>query len=264
MTLAIAAAALIFAECALALVMTAAWAAQRATGRSGWIDAAWTLGTGAVAALLALSPLGGPDGSGWRRGAVAAAALVWAARLGSHIVSRTLNGPDDPRYAKLMQEWGAKAPLRLFGFLQVQAVVGAALALAAALAAHAPSANFRIADGLALIVFCVAIAGEAVSDAELARFKRDPSRRGGICDVGLWGRSRHPNYFFEWLVWIAFAIIASGYALGVLAWIAPALMYVLLRYGSGVPPLEEHMLRTRGEAFRAYQRRTPVFFPRLF
>jgi steroid 5-alpha reductase family enzyme len=264
MTLATAAAALIFTECALAIVMAVAWAAQRATGRSGWIDAAWTLGLGAIAALLALSPLGGSGGSGWRQGAVGAAILLWAARLGSHIVARTLNGPDDPRYAKLMEDWGSSAPLRLFGFLQIQALAGAALALAVALAAHAPSASFRVTDALAVVIFVVALAGEAVSDAELARFKRDPARRGEICDVGLWGRSRHPNYFFEWLVWIAFAIAASVSALGLLAWIAPALMYVLLRYASGVPPLEEHMLRTRGEAFRAYQRRTPVFFPKLF
>jgi steroid 5-alpha reductase family enzyme len=58
--------------------------------------------------------------------------------------------------------------------------------------------------------------------------------------------------------------MALGSAVGVLAWLAPALMYVLLRYVSGVPPLEEHMARTRGEAYRAYAQRTPIFFPRLF
>ncbi len=109
----------------------------------------------------------------------------------------------------------------------------------------------------------IALAGEAAADAQLARFKADPANRGKICDVGLWARSRHPNYFFEWLVWVAFAFAASRDAIGLLAWVAPAMMYVALRHGSGVPPLEEHMLRTRGEAFRAYQRRTPVFFPRL-
>jgi steroid 5-alpha reductase family enzyme len=41
-------------------------------------------------------------------------------------------------------------------------------------------------------------------------------------------------------------------------------MYGVLRYASGVPPLEQHMLLTRGDAFRAYQQRTPVFFPRIF
>ncbi len=262
MTFASAVAALIFAECALAVIMAVAWAAQRATGRSGWIDAIWTLGVGAIGAILAVAALG-DVGAGWRQGAVAAAILLWAARLGGHIIVRTLNGPDDPRYAKLIEDWGDKASLRLFAFLQVQAVVGATLALAVALAAHATSPHFRIADGLGLVVFVIALAGEAVADAQLARFKADPTRKGQICDVGLWGRSRHPNYFFEWLVWAAFAIAASGDAVGLLAWIAPALMYAVLRYASGVPPLEEHMLRTRGEAFRAYQERTPVFFPRV-
>jgi steroid 5-alpha reductase family enzyme len=63
---------------------------------------------------------------------------------------------------------------------------------------------------------------------------------------------------------VACALTASQGAFGLLAWLSPAVMYGVLRYASGVPPLEQHMLRTRGEAFRAYQRRTPVFFPRVF
>ena len=42
------------------------------------------------------------------------------------------------------------------------------------------------------------------------------------------------------------------------------IMFWTLRYASGVPPLEEHMMRTRPEAFARYQAKTPVFFPRLF
>jgi steroid 5-alpha reductase family enzyme len=184
-------------------------------------------------------------------------------RLGGHIVARTRKTPDDPRYRALIEAWGEAAQIRLFGFLQIQAAAGAALALAVALAAHPPSAAFRIQDALGALVFVAALAGEASADAQLARFRTDPANRGKICDVGLWARSRRPNYFFEWLVWVAFAILATGTVTGLLAWAAPALMYAALRHGSGVPPLEEHMARTRGEAFLAYARRTPVFFPKL-
>jgi steroid 5-alpha reductase family enzyme len=110
-----------------------------------------------------------------------------------------------------------------------------------------------------------AIVGEAVADRQLARFRAEARNRGRICDSGLWGLSRHPNYFFEWLVWVAFAVIAldptGGYAWGWLALAAPALMYWLLAHVSGVPPLEAHMLRSRGEAFRDYQRRVNAFWP---
>jgi steroid 5-alpha reductase family enzyme len=256
--------AFLIAEAALAAIMTAGWALARARDETGWIDAFWTFGVGLTGAALAALPLGGDDGSGLRRGAVAVAIALWALRLGSHIVARTRKAPDDPRYRKLIEGWGDEASSRLFAFLQAQAAAGAVLALAVALAAHAPSPGLRPQDGLGLIVFIIALAGESAADAQLARFKSDPARRGQICDVGLWSRSRHPNYFFEWLVWTAFAVTASGYAVGLLAWAAPGLMYGVLRYASGVPPLEEHMARTRGEAFRAYCELTPVFFPRIF
>ncbi|MBW8881271.1 MAG: DUF1295 domain-containing protein, partial [Asticcacaulis sp.] len=87
-----------------------------------------------------------------------------------------------------------------------------------------------------------------------------------VCDNGLWKWSRHPNYFFEWLGWVGWAVLAcgqpfGGQASGWLAWGAPALMYYLLVYASGIPPLEAHMLATRGEAWRVYRARTNAFFP---
>ena len=105
-----------------------------------------------------------------------------------------------------------------------------------------------------------------LADRELARFKADPANRGAICDVGLWRLSRHPNYVCEFMVWAAVAIIAfePGAPSTWLALLAPAIMYWTLRYASGVPPLEEHMQRTRPHAFAAYAARTPVFFPKLW
>jgi steroid 5-alpha reductase family enzyme len=253
----------ILALASLAAIMAGAWAIQRRTGNSGWIDAAWSVGVGVVAASLALSPAGA--GALWRQAAVAGFVGAWSLRLGLHIVSRTRKTSDDPRYRKLMDDWGAAAPLRLFLFLQTQAVAGAVLAVAAALAAHAPGASVRPQDVLGFALLALAIAGEARADAELARFRADPAHRGAICDAGLWRRSRHPNYVCEFLVWVAVAIVAFEPAapLSWLALIAPAMMYATLRYASGIPLLEQHMLRTRPEAFAAYAARTPVFFPRL-
>ena len=99
----------------------------------------------------------------------------------------------------------------------------------------------------------------------LQQFGADPANNGKVCDVGLWRLSRHPNYFFEWLGWLAYPMIAidlgGAYPGGWLAILAPMLMYYLLVHVSGIPPLEEHMLKSRGEAFRDYQRRVNAFWP---
>ena len=253
------------AEIGLAAFMAGAWAVQRLTGSTGWIDAIWTFGVGFVGVALALGFGAIGDGAFWRVVMVVAFAGAWSLRLGTHIVKRTLKSGDDPRYRKLLDEWGDAASWRLFVFLQIQAVVGAVLALAVGLAASASFPEPRIQDALGALVFVAALAGETTADRQIARFKADPTNRGKICDVGLWRLSRHPNYFFEWLNWISFAVLAVGAdGSGWFALMAPALMYWTLRYASGVPPLEEYMLNSRGEAYRAYQARTPVFFPRLF
>jgi len=252
------------AELGLAAAMSGAWAVQRLTASSGWIDAIWTFGVGLVGVALTIGFGAADDAVLWRVVMVVGFAIVWSLRLGSHIVARTFKGGDDPRYRKLLEEWGGAASWRLFIFLQSQAAAGAVLALAIGLAASAPSESPRIQDAIGALVFFVALAGETVADRQIARFKADPANRNRICDVGLWRLSRHPNYFFEWLNWVAFALIAAGAdRLGWFPFLAPALMYATLRYASGVPPLEQHMLRSRGDAFRAYQARTPTFFPRL-
>jgi steroid 5-alpha reductase family enzyme len=248
----------------LSLAMALAWAIAIRSGKSGLIDATWSFAVGLAAIAASVWPLGGDDYSP-RKWLIAAYAAAWSWRLGVHIFSRSLGSEDDPRYAKLKAEWGPSAPRRLFVFLQIQAVCGWPLVGAALLAAHAPFPGFRFQDMLAGIVFVVALTGETVADRQMADFRANPGNRGGICEDGLWAWSRHPNYFFEWLVWVAYAVAAvdfsGAYPQGWLSLAAPALMYVLLVYVSGVPPLEEHLERTRPAAFGDYARRVSRFWP---
>jgi steroid 5-alpha reductase family enzyme len=113
------------------------------------------------------------------------------------------------------------------------------------------------------MVLLAAIAGEALADGQMQRFKANPANRGKVADTGLWGWSRHPNYFFEWLGWLAYPAIALDPSRPVtwLSLVAPAVMYLLLTRVSGVPPLEEAQLRSKGDAYRAYQARVSAFFP---
>ncbi len=150
-------------------------------------------------------------------------------------------------------------------FLQLQAVFGALLAMCVIVSARNPAPLFLAQDMLALLVIAVAIGGEALSDWQLRQFRKQPANRGRICDIGLWRYSRHPNYFFECMVWLAWPLFAvntaNGYHLGWLSLLAPVCMYWLLTRVSGIPPLEDVMLEKYGSRYRAYQSRTSAFFP---
>lgn len=246
------------------IVMALAWAMQRRTGKFGWADIFWTYGLGLTGAAAALLPLP-HDMNPARQWLVAAMVAAWSLRLGTHILTRLRHGDDDPRYVALDKQWGKDAPRKMFLFLQLQALGGLPLLLAVMLAARAPGGGIGWQDLAGFALLLGAVIGEGVADAQLRRFARDPANKGKVCDTGLWRWSRHPNYFFEWLGWLSYAVIAlrldGSYPWAWLAFLAPAAMYHFLVNVSGIPPLEAHMLRSRGEAFRAYQQRTSAFFP---
>jgi steroid 5-alpha reductase family enzyme len=250
---------------ALSAVMAGAWLIQRSAGQTGWIDVCWTFGVGVVAAIGSLVSLSDQQHPTARQILVAVLVAIWTIRLGSHILMRTRQDGDDPRYRALIQQWGPSANRRMFLQLQAQAIVGSILSLSVALAAHNLRSQLGIADFLGAALLIGALAGEALSDWQLRQFRSDPANRGRICEAGLWRLSRHPNYFFEWLCWLAYPVIAIDWSgagfLGWLALLAPACMYWALVYVSGIPPLEEHMLRSRGAQFREVQARTRAFFP---
>ena len=250
---------------ALSAIMAAAWQVQRTTGYTGWIDVFWTFGVGGTAVVACLIPLSGTHAPSARQIVVAVLIAFWSLRLGGHILARTRKAGDDPRYRELIRQWGTTADLRMFLQLQSQAAVGLILTLSVALAAHNLRPGLGTVDLLGIALLVGALAGEAVSDWQLRRFKSDPGNRGQICEEGLWSLSRHPNYFFEWLCWLAYPLIAidlsGANSCGWIALLAPACLYWVLGYVSGIPPLEQHMLRSRGEQFRALQARTRPFFP---
>jgi steroid 5-alpha reductase family enzyme len=250
---------------ALFASMALAWLVAIRTGRSGWIDAIWSsaVGTGGITGSLAL--FNGTDAIRPRQWLVAGLTAIWSLRLGLHIAARTIHGGDDPRYRQLRKEWRDDFRRRLFWFLQIQAAAALILVVTIMTAAQRPVPDLGFGDLPGVVIFLAAIIGEALADRQLSRFGAAPENEGKVCDVGLWRFSRHPNYFFEWLAWMAYALIAidfSGvYPWGWLALAGPVLMYWLLVHVSGIPPLEAHMLRSRGDRFRDYQRRVNAFWP---
>ncbi len=176
---------------------------------------------------------------------------------------RVARGKEDVRYAVIRRDWGRNFQRKMFGLMIVQAPVSAVLAIAILFAAHQPEQRFRPSDIAGLLILIGAVAGEAIADGQMTRFKADLANHGKVCDRGLWAWSRHPNYFFETLIWVAFPVMGISLARpwSLLSLGAPIVMFLLIRYVSGVPPLEAAMLESKGDAYRRYQQRVAVMLP---
>jgi len=248
----------------MTLVMGLAWWCVLRTGNGGWTDVFWTFGTGACGVLAALAPWAGAPGA--RRGLVAALVALWSLRLGTYVVVRVARGAEDVRYRTLKSEWGERFRPRMLALALVQAPASALLCLSIASAAARPGAGPRAADVLGAAIGLIAIGGEALADEQMRRFKTAQHAPDAVMDRGLWAWSRHPNYFFEWLGWLAYPVIAidvsGGWSAGWLSLLAPLAMGLVLTRLTGVPPLERAMLAAKGEAYAQYQARVSAFFPR--
>lgn len=245
---------LIAAPAVLAAVSLLFWRHQAIKNATS-IDAWWALGIGVHTAFLAWFA----DGDPLRRAVVAALVGAWALRLAGHLYfHRVRTGVEDGRYARFRRDWSAAA----FYFLYVaQGVLIYALPFSL-LGAFAKRGRFPdAADAAGLVWWAGCLLGVALADRQLARFRANPANRGKTCREGLWGWSRHPNYFFEWLLWCAYIPLAAGSPYFWAALIGPSLLLFFLLKVSGVPPTEAQALASRGDDYRDYQKRTSVFFP---
>jgi steroid 5-alpha reductase family enzyme len=225
----------------------------------GVVDIAWSYALGAAAVAYALLAPGWPV----RRALVAALAATWSLRLGTHLLVRVarLHPEEDSRYDALRREWVYGFDLKMAGFFQLQALSVAALSAPFLLACLNPAPALRPLELAGAALWLVALSGEALADAQLAAFKRNPAHRGKVCAVGLWRCSRHPNYFFEWLVWVAYALIAAASPWGWAGIFSPACILWFLLAVTGIPMAEKQSLKRRGDAYRRYQRTTSAFIP---
>jgi steroid 5-alpha reductase family enzyme len=238
-----------------AVLMTLGWLWQRRRCNAGIVDVLWAGGLAGSALLCAAL------GSGARapRLLLSGCAGVWGLRLAGHLWRRLRAQPEDGRYQALRARWHDDQR-KWFGMFQFQAALIALFSVPFVIVAANPATRPAwLAAGAALC--CLSVAGEARADSQLARFRAEPANRGRTCRVGLWRYSRHPNYFFEWLHWFTYAALAVGARHAWLALAGPLVMFVFLRFVSGIPFTEAQALRTRGEDYRDYQRRTSMLFP---
>lgn len=239
---------------------TGAWLWQRRTRNAGMVDAIWAFTLGALALVYALA------GSAPEPVPALLALMggLWGARLGVYLWGRNHGKPEDWRYAQLRQAWGARADAKMFGFFQFQNVFTLALAASAFMpVAYRDGLPSDGAIALAIFIWLAAVAGEGLADAQMAEFRRNPANRGRVCRQGLWRYSRHPNYFFECVHWLAYAPLALSNASSPWMWLtlaAPVIMALLLLKLSGVPLMEAEMAK-RKPAYADYMRTTPMLVP---
>ena len=231
----------------------------RALDNYGIVDVAWAYAFGALATFYAMA------GAGWgvRRALLATLVALWSLRLGTHLLVRVASHHpvEDSRYGQLRRDWAAVFHPKMFGFFQLQAVSVVGLGLGFSFSVQNDAPRLLPLEIAGAVLWLLALTGESVADAQLAAFKRNPANRGLVCDAGLWRYSRHPNYFFEWLIWVAYFVFALASPWGWLAVIGPAgILFLLLRV-TGIPLAEAQSLRSRGDAYRRYQERTSAFVP---
>lgn len=242
----------------VALAMLWAWDWQRRHRDAGIVDVCWSAAMGFFALWCAFWA----EGDALRRVLVGALGGVWAGRLAWYIATdRVIGKPEDGRYQRLRAHWGERAQPRFFLFFQAQALAAAVLALPFLLAASVETPLPGPAALLAVLLWAVSVGGEALADRQLARFRADPANRGKTCRVGLWGWSRHPNYFFEWLHWFTYPLLAWGEPRAVaVALLGPALILATLLRGTGIPYTEQQAAASRPD-YRDYQETVSMFVP---
>jgi steroid 5-alpha reductase family enzyme len=240
------------------LVMAALWALQVRIRDATHVDVAWAYLLGAAAVLYAA--LG--DGARCHRILVAVLAGLWSVKLGTYLVLNRLVGkPEDGRYADLRRRWGAAANRPFFVFFQAQAGFVVVFSLPFVFTALNDHPRLEPLEWAGTAVWLIGLFGTAVADRQLARWRADPAHRGKTARTGLWNYSRHPNYFFEWVTWCGFALVALAAPWGWIGFVTPAFLLLLLFRVTGIPATEGQALRSRGEDYARYQREVSVFVP---
>lgn len=243
-----------------AVLMLVLWGVQFIRRDATIVDVGWSFGMLGAAIWLGLA--GGGDVV--RSTVSGMLVALWAARLGTYLLLNRVVGRthEDGRYQRMRAAMGRWAQPGFLLFFLAQALFVVIFSMPLVPAFTSPRA-WDCWAWLGCAIWLVAVSGEIIADVQLARFRANPLNRGRTCQTGLWRRSRHPNYFFEWLHWWAYIPLGLGSPYWWLALLGPVIMYVFLRYLTGIPHTEQQALSHRPD-YAEYQRTTPVFFPRLF
>jgi steroid 5-alpha reductase family enzyme len=250
---------IIYSVITCCIIMALVWLWSYKIKNAGVVDIFWSYNFPVIAIILLLFA----PGFETRKLLLCGMVILAGLRLGTHLATRILKHlhEEEPRYKQIREDWGANADKKMFGFFQMQAISNVLLAIPFFISAMNTTPQLSILEYAGVVLWLISVIGEAVADKQLSNFKKNPASKGKVCDTGLWNYSRHPNYFFEWLMWVSYFVFALASPYGYLAIISPAIILFLLLKVTGIPTTEQQSLKTKGDAYKKYQASTSVFVP---
>jgi len=246
-----------WAAVVIAILMAGTWIVSLVLRNASIVDITWGLGFVAVAWAGRIAA----DGNDGRQWLLTVLASVWGLRLAGYLLWRNHGKGEDFRYRAMRKHWGARFPVvSLFTVFGLQGVLMWVVSLPLQLGQARETPDVGVLAIIGAVLWAIGLGFEAIGDAQLARFKADPSNAGKVMNRGLWRYTRHPNYFGDAVVWWGLGLIAAETGAGAWGLIGSAVMTVLLRRVSGVTLLEKSLVKRR-EGYADYVATTSAFIP---
>ena len=235
------------------------WLVQLVRRKGNLVEIGWAIGLGLLAVFYATY---GDGGYGPRKLLIAILGAVAALRLTYHLLRYcVLNTEEEDRHLMLREKWGANAQRNFFIFFQVQGFFVVILSLTFLVIVKNPVPGFELNEMFGVMLWTGAFIGQTIADSQLAEFRSTPENQSKVCKAGLWRYSRHPNYFFEWLMWVAYGAIAVSAPYGGIGFLIALFMLFLILKVVGIPPNERSALAVTPTEYAEYQRTTSKFVP---
>ena len=238
----------------LVLQMSFVWMIYRLLKNPSVVDASWSIGL-MMSGFIYLGSM--PITS--RNMVVSALLTLWALRLAGYLwYTRIHQGHVDKRYTELSTNWKINQSLGFFLNFQLQGLLIFIISFVFYLISTSDHSSLTLLDEMAIILAIVGVIGESIADLQLYRFKTQ--QKDGVCNIGLWNYSRHPNYFFDWFTWLGFTVFAFQSNKGYLGMVSILVLYLIFTQITG-PLTERGSVKSRGQKYIAYQKQTSMFFP---
>lgn len=249
----------LYSLAAVAILFFTIWLVSVKVRDASIVDIFWGLGFVLVAWVSYVTGDGAPS----RRILMATMVTLWGVRLSAYLARRNLGKGEDYRYQAMRKRHGDRFPIvSLLSVFGLQAVVLWIVSLPVQAAQVYPDPkDLGILDFIGIGIWAIGLFFESVGDAQLAKFKADPSNAGKVMNRGLWRYTRHPNYFGDFMVWWGIYAVALATKTAWWTFIGPAVMSFFLMRVSGVPLLEKSLRKNRPD-YETYIKQTSAFFPR--
>ena len=187
--------------------------------------------------------------------------VIWAIRLSLFLFFRVKKSGEDIRFKKIKYSFSWFLMTFMLQGMWVFMCLFPALIVISSF--NSELNNYAV---IGTIVWIFGFLFEIVADYQKSNFNK--YNKGKFISTGLWSKSRHPNYFGEFILWLGITITSFGYIdnFKYIILLTPLFVYLLLTKVSGVNLLEEIANKRWGsdKGYQTYKKSTPIFFPKIF